>query len=66
MNVPQIAQVTERIGITGATGGGLWAVLAENAQAIGAACALVGVLIGLIGLAVNTYYQHKRSKGPPA
>lgn len=67
MSAPhQIAQTAERSGFALATGGGAWAWFAENAQAIGAVCALAGLLIAAAGFAVSWYYLHKKSKEPPA
>ena len=60
-----IAQGAQKAGATVSAGGGVWLWLADNQQAIAALGVLVGIAVGLIGLAVNVYYQHKRSKGPP-
>ena len=66
MNVPQqVAQIAQKGGATVSAGGGVWLWLAENQQAIAALGVIAGVVIGLAGFAVNVYYQHKRSKGPP-
>lgn len=66
MNVPQFAQAAEKSGAAVAAGGGIWLWLAENQQAIAALGVLVGVAVGVLGLLVNWYYLHKKSKGPPA
>lgn len=67
MIAPQgAAQFAQKGGATLSAGGGVWLWLAENQQSIAALGVLAGILIGLIGLAVNIYFQHKRSKGPPA
>lgn len=62
----QIAQIAQKAGTGGAVGFGLWAWLAENAQAIGVLCAMIGAAVAVAGFIVNWVYQHKRSKGPPA
>lgn len=64
--VEYAAQLAQKGGVLAAGGFGTWAWLAENAQAIGAACALGGLVIAAFGAAVNWYYKHKASKGPRA
>ena len=63
--VQQIIQISDKA-IAGAgtatIGSGLWAVLGDNAQAIGAACAMVGVILTIIAVVVNWYYKNKASK----
>ena len=63
MDTPQhIAQTVQNGGVALATGGGAWAWLAQNAQAVGATCAIIGVLLGFAGFFVNLYYQHKKGR----
>lgn len=62
----QGAQVAQKGGAAVATTGGLWVWLAENAQAIGVLCAMIGALVAIGGFLVNWYYRHKASKGPRA
>lgn len=62
----QVAQVAEKGGATVATTSGFWIFLAENHQAIAALGVLVGIAVGIFGLAVNWWYLHQKSKGPPA
>ena len=47
---------------SGTVAAGLWTFLGENSQAVGAACAVVGVCLTAIAVAVNWYYRHKASK----
>jgi uncharacterized membrane protein len=63
--IQQIIQITDKAiaGTSTATvGSGLWAFLGTNAQAIGATCALIGVVLTAMAVAVNWYYRHKASK----
>lgn len=63
LDSPQhIAQTIEKGGVAMATSGGLWAWLATNAQAIGALCAIIGVVLGFAGFFVNLYYQRKKAR----
>ncbi len=52
------------VGATGTAtvGSGLWVFLGENSQAVGAACALIGVVLTIIAVGINWYYRHKASK----
>ena len=61
----QAIQVSNKaVAVTGSgtVGAGMWTFLGENAQAIGAAAALVGVVLTAIAVAVNWWYRHKASK----
>lgn len=60
------AQVAQKAGATVSAGGGVWLWLAENQQAVATLGVLVGIVVAVAGFFVNLYYQHKRSKGPPA
>lgn len=62
----QVAQVAQKSGATVAAGGGVWIWLAENQQAIATLGVMIGAAVAVIGLGVNWYYLHKKSKGPPA
>lgn len=67
MSLPQqAAQFAQKGGATVSAGGGAWLWLAENQQAIATLGVLIGIVIAVAGFAVNWWYQHKRSKGPPA
>ena len=55
----QISNKAVAVTGTGTVGAGMWTFLGENAQAIGAACALVGVFLTAIAVAVAWYYRHK-------
>lgn len=57
-----IAQLAQKGGTGGAVGFGMWAWLAENAQAIGVLCAMIGAAVAVAGFFVNLYYRHKDSK----
>ena len=64
-HIQQIIQISDRaIAGTGTVtvGSGLWAVLGNNAQAIGAACAMLGVVLTIIAVWVNWHYKEKASK----
>lgn len=58
----QFAVGAERAGAATAAGGGMWLWLAENQQAIATLGVLVGIAVGLVGLAVNWYYLHRDDK----
>jgi hypothetical protein len=62
MGIQEVAQTVQKGGTAMATGGGLWAWLAVNAQAIGALCAIIGVALGVAGFCVNLYYQRKKGR----
>lgn len=64
IDAQQVAQKVQYMGAGVATGSGAW--LAANYQAIAALGVLVGIAVGVVGLLVNWYYLHKKSKGPPA
>lgn len=57
-----VAQVAQKGGATVAFSSGVMGWLAENHQAIASLGVFAGILIGLIGLGANIYYQHQRSK----
>jgi hypothetical protein len=59
----QLAQAAERGGATVAVSSGVWGWMAENHQAIATLGVLVGIAVGIIGLAVNWWYLHRNSKG---
>lgn len=60
-----VEQLSNQIGYTAtavATGGGLMTYLNENANAVGAIVAICGLVVAMIGLAANIYFQRKRTK----
>lgn len=64
IDAQQLAQKTQYVGAGLATGSGAW--LTAHYQAIAALGVISGVIVGVVGLLVNWYYLHKKSKGPPA
>lgn len=57
----QLAITAEKGGSTFAVFTGVISFLNENAAAVGATCALFGLLIASAGFVVNFYYQKKRT-----
>jgi len=47
---------------SGTVGAGMWTFLGENSQAIGAVCALAGVVLTLVAVMLGWYYRHKALK----
>lgn len=58
----QVAVTAERGGGVLVASGGVWLWLAEHQQAIGALCALGGLVVALAGFFVHWAYLHRGSK----
>jgi hypothetical protein len=59
--IENIANSAEKGGSVFAVFSGSLAFLNENAAAVGAFCALAGLLVAVAGLLVNWHYQKKRT-----
>lgn len=60
--VEKIAKLGEQAGSAVAVTGGAVTWLNENHAAVAALCAMGGLVVALIGLAVGWYYQHSKLK----
>lgn len=61
MDIQQIED-TSRVAIAGGSSVTMFAWLSDNADAITSLAGIVGMLVAVIGLFVNWYYLHRKSK----
>ena len=63
--IDHIVEKSQQVAITSGSftaTSGTWAWLGNHSQAIGAVCAIIGVVLTLIALGVSWYYRHKNYK----
>lgn len=58
----KVSSLSAKAGGASAFFGGIAAWLTENYQLIAAIGVIVGILVGVIGLIVNIYFQNKRTE----